>query len=69
MKCDFCREAEATEKRGTVNDPMNGEPKNLYLCAECVSRWDEDEQEKQNRIEHARKYGRGIDIWEAENVE
>ena len=67
MKCDFCREAEAIEKRGKVNDPMNGEPKNIYLCAGCVSRW--DEQERQERIEHARKYGRGIDIWEAENVE
>lgn len=67
MKCDFCRDAEAIEKRGTVNDPMNGETKSLYLCTECVSRW--DDQEKQNRIEHARKYGRGIDIWEAENVE
>lgn len=67
MKCDFCREAEATEKRGTANDPMNGEEKSLYLCTDCTSRW--DEQEKQNRIEHARKYGRGIDIWEAENVE
>ena len=41
MKCDFCRYAKATEKRGTVEDPMNGEPKNLYLCIECASRWDE----------------------------
>lgn len=28
---------------------LNGEPKNLYLCAECVLKW--DEQEKQNRID------------------
>lgn len=34
------------------------------LCQECI-----DYDEKQERIEHARKYGRAIDIWEAENVE
>lgn len=67
MKCEFCRESEATEKRGTVNDPMNGEPKTLFLCTPCATRW--DEREKQDRIDHARKYGRAIDIWEAENVE
>lgn len=47
MKCDFCKDAEATEKRGTVRDPMNGENKTLYLCAVCASRWDEQEKNKE----------------------
>ena len=50
MKCDFCRDADASEKRGSINDPMNGEPKNLFLCAKCALRW--DEQEKQSKIEN-----------------
>lgn len=41
MKCDHCKDAEATEKRGTVRDAMNGENKTLYLCAVCATRWDE----------------------------
>lgn len=67
MKCDFCRDADATEKRGPVTDPMNGEPKNLNLCPECASSW--DDQERHERIEHAVKYGRAINIGDAENVE
>lgn len=34
------------------------------LCQECI-----DYEERQERIEHAKKHGRAIDIWEAENVE